>query len=93
MAKTPADIDLRQHKETARYYDGNRYPDDEAVDKALDRGAIAATWWVCLFGVYELDEAEEDVVAPNKSEASAVMRAALARDFDPGCKLGKIFMA
>lgn len=91
MAKTPAQIDVRLHRETSRYYDGNRYPDDEAVDKALDRGQ--ARWWICYFGQDEPNEAEEDVVAPTKSEASAVMRAALARDYDPGCKLGKVVMA
>lgn len=91
MSKTPAQIDVRQHAVTGRYYDGNRWPNDAAVDKALDHGR--AYWYICYFGVYETDEAEEDVVAVGRDEASAVIRAALAKDFDPGCKLGKVVMA
>lgn len=86
MAKTPADIDVRQHAGNHRYYDGNRYVDDAALDAAYNRGQCY--WWICYF-----NDAEEDVVAPNKAEASAVMRAALARDFDPGCKLEKVVLA
>lgn len=86
MATTPDKVILRQHGETHRYYDGARYKSDDEASNA--------TWWVAYFGDKEEPMlAEEDVLARDKSEASAVARAALARDFDPGVSLTKVVMA
>lgn len=92
MAKTPDQITLRQD-DMSRYYDAAREREVQRYNAGQD---AQVRWYICYFGdAYAPNEivAEEDVLARDKSEASAVMRAALARDFEPGCKLIKVTLA
>jgi hypothetical protein len=91
MALTPDKVDLRTD-DRGRYYHATREREVQKYNTSLSRCGVYL--WVCYFGdKREPYEAEEDVLAPSKSEASAVMRAALKRDFDPRVTLTEVKLA